>query len=70
MNEGEWRVGVEFNPSKNPDIDLIKQKTADLIDLIAFAGRDDRCNSLAMTAFEEAAMWAVKSITKKTENPD
>lgn len=31
MTEGQWRVGVEFNPSKDPDIDRIKQKTADVI---------------------------------------
>ena len=70
MTEGEYRVGVSFNPSDNPDVDIVKEKTADLIDKIASCGKDVRCTSLAMTKFEEAAMWAIKSITKKTENPD
>lgn len=70
MTEGEFRVGVSFNPSDDPDVDIVKEKAADLIDKIASCGKDDRCTSLAMTGFEAAAMWAVKSITKKTENPD
>ena len=70
MTEGEFRVGVSFNSSDDPDVDIIKEKTAYLIDLIAGCGKDNRCTSLAMNGFEEAAMWAIKSITKKTENVD
>lgn len=70
MSEGEYRVGVDFNPSKDPDVDDIKTLTACLIDLIEKSGKYGRCTALAMTAYEEAAMWAVKSITKKTENAD
>lgn len=65
MTEGQWRVGVDFNPSANADVDRIKQKAAELIDLIDDIGRDGRCTSLAMNAFEDGAMWAVKSVTKK-----
>ncbi len=62
--EGEWRVGMKFNPAGDDHVTLIKQHTAKLIDLIAEHGRDDRCTALAQTAFEDGAMWAVKSITK------
>ena len=64
MTEGEWRVGVSFNPGKNPDVDQVKAMAANLIDFIIATGKDARCTSLAATGFEEAAMWAVKSITK------
>lgn len=60
---GEERVRVSFNVSNNADIDQIKQKAAELINLINKTGKDYRLISLAMTAFEEGAMWAVKSVT-------
>ena len=31
---GEYRVGVSFNPSGNDQVDKIKKKAAELIDLI------------------------------------
>ena len=62
--EGEWRVGIKFNPAGDDNVSLIKQHTAALIDLIEQHGKDARCTALAQTAFEEGAMWAVKSITK------
>ena len=65
MTEGEYRVGVSFNPSNNPTVDEIKASAAKLIDLTAEHGKDDRCIALAQTAFEEAAMWAVKAVTKQ-----
>ncbi|WP_420588195.1 DUF7681 family protein [Bacterioplanoides sp.] len=64
MTEGEYRVGIAFNPDGNETVDAIKQKAAELIDLVAEHGKDERCTSLAQTAFEDAAMWAVKSVTK------
>lgn len=70
MTEGEYRVGKSFNPSDNPDVDAIKAKAADLIDMLApiAADRDHpgaRCASVAMTEIESAAMWAVKAVTKQ-----
>lgn len=65
LTDGEWRVGVNFNPSKKPGVDQIKEKTAELINLISHIGNDDRCTDLAMNAFEDGAMWAVKSVTKQ-----
>lgn len=76
LTEGEYRVGVVFNPSNNPVVDNIKQKTAELIDLIfnetdAKVDRDfdlfiekNRLGSVAIERFEEGAMWAVKAVTK------
>lgn len=70
QTEGEYRVGVSFNPSNNPLVDQIKAKAAELIDLVApmSADRDHpgaRCAALAMTYIEDAAMWAVKAATKQ-----
>lgn len=61
---GELRVRTAFNPSQNGDVDQIKQKTAELINLCeGFKAKDPRLASLAQTTYEEAAMWAVKSAT-------
>ncbi len=69
MTVGEDRVRVEFNPSKASDVDTIKQHTAKLIDLChAMSDKTTdpevgRLFSLAMTHYEDAAMWAVKGAT-------
>lgn len=61
---GEVRVRTTFNPSLNSTVDLIKQKTAELINLCdELKTKDARLASEAMTAYEEAAMWAVKAAT-------
>jgi hypothetical protein len=71
MNKGEYRVGISFNPSGDSAVDFIKGKSASLIMDIdgihnenADPGEVARLKALAMTAVEEAAMWAVKAITK------
>ena len=63
MTTGESRVRTDFNVSEDDKINEIKAKTAELINLIEEAGKDGRLTSLAMTTYEEAAMWAVKSVT-------
>lgn len=61
---GEQRVRTEFNPSKDGIVDQIKQKTAELINLVDSIGfKDRRLDALAKTSYEEAAMWAVKLAT-------
>lgn len=74
---GEKRVRVEFNPDKNSAVDVIKQKSAELINAVSALtkatedtpegklqqGEFIRLKSLALTAYEEAAMWAVKAAT-------
>jgi hypothetical protein len=69
MSVGEDRVRVKFNPSADSLVDQIKQQTARLIDLCHersqadITGEERRLWSLAMTHYEDAAMWAVKAST-------
>lgn len=64
MSIGEDRVRVKFNPSADGMVDQLKQKSAELIDLCeTLKAKDPRLASLAQTAYEEAAMWAVKAAT-------
>lgn len=66
MSIGANRVRESFNPSGNVMVDKIKRYTADLIDLCEdLKHLDPRCAALAQTAYEEAAMWAVKAATTK-----
>lgn len=72
---GERRVRTTFNPAHNTYVDQLKQKSAELIDLVdkGLAAHPDwdkdtvadfgRWKSLAITAYEEAAMYAVKAAT-------
>ncbi len=61
---GEQRVRITFNPSASSDVDVIKNKSAELIDLCEkLKAKDPRLASLAQTAYEEVAMWAVKAAT-------
>lgn len=66
---GQKRVKADFNPSKQDRVDQIKNKSAELIDLMEGMREDpvigstekQRLISLAQTSVEEAAMWAVKA---------
>lgn len=61
---GATRVREDFNPSKDDLVTKIKRYTADLIDLCEdLKPLDPRLAALAQTAYEEAAMWAVKAAT-------
>jgi hypothetical protein len=64
MSIGTDRVRLSFNPTADGDVEGLKKKTAELIDLCEIMKvRDPRLAALAMTAYEEAAMWAVKLAT-------
>jgi len=67
MTKGEQRVRTTFNPNNDSVVDQIKQKTAELINLIDLINKPDvevhRLKALAQTVYEEAAMWAVKAAT-------
>lgn len=64
MTTGESRVRVSFNPNANAEVETIKRKTAELIDFCdGLKAKDGRLAALAQTAYEEAAMWAVKAAT-------
>jgi len=66
MTMGEERVRLSFNPSEDPGVKHIKMATAALIDACEDYkknGDQARLAALAQTAYEEAAMWAVKAAT-------
>ena len=67
---GQKRVKAEFNPAKNDVVDQIKNKSAELIDLIEtmrgdgkamISGEKARVISIAQTEVETACMYAVKA---------
>lgn len=68
---GESRVRTAFNPSTKNLVDEIKQKSANLINLVETITGDFthaepeqiRLMRLAQTAYEEGCMWAVKAAT-------
>jgi len=77
MTKGEYRVGINFNPSADDLVGQIKRQAADLIDLIDTIPSDretergnerGRLKALAQTAIEDGAMWAVKAATKPEPN--
>lgn len=71
MSIGEDRVRTKFNPSMQGNVDQIKQMSAELINRCeemrteqpSLSEEKARLISLAQTAYEEAAMWAVKAAT-------
>jgi hypothetical protein len=69
MTKGEYRVGISFNPGGNEMVNRIKRAAADLIDMVLEEIPDEpteviRLKALAATHIEDAAMWAVKAVTK------
>jgi len=69
---GEKRVRTQFNPSAVGSVNFIKENSALLINVCEDLKKNDgseedferlRLISLAQTAYEEAAMWAVKAAT-------
>lgn len=70
---GEKRVKTVFNPADSTLVRDIKQTAAVFIDLCcpqnvaSHSAEQRRLWALAMTAAEEAAMWAVKAATFSPE---
>ena len=50
-----------FNPSGDDRVATIKAKTEDLLKYLRESVPDNRCRSIAITNYEQAAMWAVKA---------
>lgn len=71
LTEGEKAVGYNFNPSLDPNVDNIKKKYADIIDLLlelqagSSSQKAKRHFAIAITDAESAQMRAVKAITWK-----
>ena len=67
MSWGEDRVRLSFNPGANEEVEAIKRKAADLIDVVeGMKTKDPRLAAIAQTCFEDGAMWAVKLATTGT----
>lgn len=67
---GMLRVKAEFNPAKSDTVDQIKNKAAELIDLIETlreggSGEKQRVISIAQTEVESASHFAVKACFTK-----
>lgn len=67
---GQKACGVSFNPGGREDVDLIKRKFAEIVDLLnEHRSLDDaspeakRMLSIAITEAQTAQMWAVKAVT-------
>jgi len=69
MSIGADRVRQDFNPSGDDLVARLKGYTAALIDLCEqeLKPLEPRLAALAQTAYEEAAMWAVKAATTKAK---
>ena len=76
LTYGQKAVGLDFNPSNNPDVQAIKEAFADAIDLCNTAfnaplqdginnNERNRMLAEAITCAQAAQMWAVKGITWK-----
>lgn len=71
MSLGKKLVGINFNPSALSTVDEVKQKSADLIDLVHANMVDstlEEAQSIhneALRRIIDAQMWAVKAITWK-----
>jgi len=68
---GQKRVKAEFNPAKNGTVDQIKNKAAELIDLMetlrieGASGELHRVVSIAQTDIESASHYGVKACFTK-----
>jgi len=60
-----FSTNPSFNPSNNEVVDKIKVLTDELISFIETNIPTSRQKSIALTNYEQAAMWAVKSVFVK-----
>lgn len=65
---GEQRVRTAVNADSDAQVAAIKAVTAKMIDICeSLKSKDARLATLAQTAYEQAAMWAVKAATANPE---
>ena len=50
-----------FNPSGSEVVSEVKRRTEELMEYLRASVPDNRCRSIALTNYEQAAMWAVKA---------
>lgn len=70
LTYGQKAVGINFNLSEQPAVDVCKQRYADAIDEMnnlrhnqSTSQEQKRLCSVAITELQTAQMWAVKSLT-------
>lgn len=51
----------KFNPSNSETVAEIKKRTEDLLQYLQENVPPNRCRAIALTHYENAAMWAVKA---------
>jgi len=51
----------DFNPTSHEAVDWIKRHTEEMFEYLRENVPYNRCRSLAITNYEQAAMWAVKA---------
>lgn len=61
MTKGEEIIG-KFNNENRTDVDLIKEKAIELVNLIEEKGKDPRRKATGITQIELGVMMAVKSL--------
>lgn len=61
MSKGEQIIG-KFNNENRTDVDLIKEKAIELVNLIEEKGKDPRRKAAAITQIESGVMMGVKSL--------
>jgi hypothetical protein len=61
MGKGTEIIGTFNNENRN-DVDKIKEKASELVDLIDLLGKDPRRKAAAITDIEKGTMMAVKSL--------
>jgi hypothetical protein len=74
ITQGQYLVGLDFNPGGLESVNDFKRGTAEIMDrlhefmmLQMDEGGNDaagRCAAVALSKYEEACMWAVKAVTK------
>jgi hypothetical protein len=64
---GEKAVGLTFNPSGDPEVEMVKKLYAEIIDIChdrsEANGERARLFKIAITEAQGAQMWAVKAVT-------
>jgi len=71
LTYGQKAVGIKFNPGQLSEVDVCKQRFADLIDMMndlrntTKSIETKRLCSIAITELQGSQMWAVKAITWK-----
>lgn len=61
VSKGEQIIGT-FNYENRTDVDLIKEKAIELVNLIEDKGKDPRRKAAAITQIELGVMMSVKSL--------